>query len=128
MAIVERIEEHTRKIFPERFANEGTLRFRNEGPRDAYGRVTWTYTDVPIKLWIRVYRVRGIEGTELGALAEKNYIYTIPHYASFPRMPREDDLILYGGQTYKIVSVIPYTASGRNIIYTGIARVYKSGG
>lgn len=126
-AIVERIREHITALFPDRFATEGTIIFRDITGRNSYGAPIYSETAIPIKFYMRVYRVRGLSPTTVGEVPERNFIITLPHYTSFPRAPNENDLLVVGGEKYRFVAIVPYVAAGQTVAYSGLCRMYKEG-
>lgn len=126
VVIRDRIKDHLVNRFTDRLAVDGTLVFRDAGSRDSYGRPTWTETSIQMKFYMRVYRVRGLEPTTLGLVIDKNFIATIPHLDSFPRAPRENDLMIVGNENYMLISCIPYVVAGQVVAYAALCRKYKS--
>ena len=125
--IPSRIRQHLNEILKKRFANKGTLVLRDRTGEDEYGRPIWSETSVETHFFMRVYRVRGLEATTLGLKPEENFVLTLPPITS-PRRPKEDDLIILGGEKYRLLNVTPYVDQNGNLVsFSALARAYKTG-
>jgi hypothetical protein len=125
--IPKRILDHINNQFRKRFSNKATIIFRDKTDEDEYGRPVWMETSMDTQIFMRVYRVRGLEATSIGLKVEGNFIFQMPPITS-PRPPREDDLLIVDGRKYKILNVTPYTdQNGTILAYSGLVRIFKTG-
>jgi hypothetical protein len=121
-----RILDHIQNRFKLRFANKATFILRDKVGTDSYGRTVWSETTVDAYIFMRVYRVRGIENVVLGRKPEANFIFSVGPLS--PRNPQEGDLIIVDGFKYEILAVSRYTDQDGNILMTtGLARKYETG-
>lgn len=121
-----RILDHLQNKFKNRFANKATFILRDKSGTDAYGRTIFTETNVDAHIFMRVYRVRGLENVVLGRKPESNFIFTVGPLS--PRNPMEGDLLIVDGFKYEIVGVSRYTDQNGNLLMTtGLARKYQTG-